>query len=127
MDVDEDDSDDVVELVMAWIADSALQYASQDDSSISSSIVLQRFHPPELSRLVWSIATVFSERGTTVWPTVAIKTLAYHALITAASNLAVFEAEDLVSMHSEHQHLFGFPVSYFCFLSTPGSDCLGLS
>jgi hypothetical protein len=108
MDDDEDDYDDVAELVMAWIADSALQYASQDGSSISSSVALQLFHPRELSRLVWSIATVFPERGTTGWPTVSIETLAYHALVTAASNLAVFETEDLVSMHSEHQHLFGF-------------------
>ena len=87
-----------VDLMAGWIAENALDYSELGESDSPSSMVLKRFHPPELSRLVWSLASVFSDRSAVECPSASsVDTLAYHALLTAATNLSVFGAEDLVS------------------------------
>jgi hypothetical protein len=84
-------------LLTKWIADYSIQ--SDLDGSDPESLVpvlLSRFHPPELSRLVWAVASTFSLSAYSKSSDSAAK-LAAAALLTAAQNLSIFGAEDLVS------------------------------
>jgi hypothetical protein len=81
------------DVVVGWIVDNALDYTSLAHSYRPSDIVLQRFHPHELGRLVWSIATALPDRRDV---SASIEALAHHSLTTAAAKLPVFGTEDLV-------------------------------
>jgi hypothetical protein len=94
--------------VNGWIAEGALARLEIDgrvleDHAILSAIrsVLQEFQPPELGRLMWSLACTVSnhmdpfdkkERD------VAVSQLAELALVAAGTNLSIFSTEDLVSL-----------------------------
>jgi hypothetical protein len=89
--------------VTSWIARTSLQKVLKSlqsgDSSPRSLNVLESFQPPELGRLVWSVASTmstYSEVPRQVKLNSEIMELARLSLEAAASNLSLFATEDLV-------------------------------
>lgn len=79
-----------------WISKSALScMEDEDDLDLSPETLLEHFQPPELSKLMWSIAS-FLDPALLVAPG-APKQLSILALRAAASSSGLFETEDLVS------------------------------
>jgi hypothetical protein len=75
-----------------WIAEHAFRRSENSD-------ILRVFHPPELGRVLWAIASTLSTHATV--PTEArrnrhVSLLARKALLSAANNLSIFSTEDLV-------------------------------
>ena len=63
--------------------------------------MLDSFQPPELSRMMWAVASTvraFTDKDDDYYP--AVDQLAINALLTTASNLSLFSAEDMVSSES---------------------------
>ena len=84
-----------------WVVRRALiasgGHHNQPDSS-QNIHVLDPFQPPELSRLLWAVASLvrtYSDIDHDRYP--EIQELAIGALVSAASNLSMFSPEDLVS------------------------------
>ena len=90
-----DSTGEPASIVLEWIVDNALDYAALAESPNPSDIVMQRFHPPELSRLVWSVSNGMLDRE--CLPD-SVAALVYHSLVAAESNLSDFRTEDLVSL-----------------------------
>jgi len=89
-------------MVTEWIAAETLRGAqnSLEAAQPSNCGILQRFQPPELSRLVWAAASSLSSRtanGEKSASTVGCE-LSRLVLTTASSNQPIFEIEDLVSI-----------------------------
>jgi hypothetical protein len=88
---------DVSDVVVKWIADRAIEITSGDEFFNDSPSLLIQFTPHELGRLVWSLSTILLDQGTVRWTSVSIVSLTYRALLIAASHLALFRSEDMVS------------------------------
>ena len=84
-------TEDLSALLMGWITDEVTQFTVG-----SADAILQRFHPPELSRLLWAVAEIYTTRlgGTRVAGT-DVSDLVSISLLAAANNLNVFGTEDL--------------------------------
>jgi hypothetical protein len=85
--------EDSAVVIGGWIAEEILR-AVREESKVSNP--LYRFHPPEFSRLLWSMATIFAARvdGTRLAGANADE-IGCLGIITAAKNLEVFGTEDL--------------------------------
>jgi len=87
---DDSTGSELAVLLVGWITDEILQ------SSEESEMVLQRFHPPEFSRLLWAVAEVYTTRlGGTRMAGSDASELVSVGLVTAAGNLDFFETEDM--------------------------------
>ena len=101
-------------VVTRWTAESALARLRIDghiledrDVALAVRSMLQEFQPPELGRLMWSLACTVSnyidpfeyrkERNA------AVSQLSMLALLTAGSNLSIFSTEDLVGLKMNTQ------------------------
>lgn len=85
-------SDELAVLVSGWVVDEVL-----GEQRSANSDLLRRFYPPEFSRLLWAIATVYGARvdGTRVAGTDAFD-LARIGMEAAVSDVEIFGTEDLV-------------------------------
>jgi hypothetical protein len=83
-------------IVMEWVSQKSLMGVSDRFNNLSSAAdhILQRFQPPELSRLLWAVGSTHSSAGENNSTDVAGK-LAVVGLLAAASDMAVFGTEDL--------------------------------
>jgi len=85
--------------LMLWIVRRALVASGGSDAALNSHNIhiLDPFQPPELSRLMWAVATgmrIFADESKVHFPDV--EDLAINALLAASSNLSLFSPEDLV-------------------------------
>jgi hypothetical protein len=84
--------------ITEWITQQALSLGIDGNSEHEASKLLQHLQPPEIGRLMWSIAlTTTILVDTSVNSSPEASRLAALCLRVAASNLAVFGTEDLVS------------------------------
>lgn len=112
-------------VVTQWIIDEILQPERGTETSATAMNLMQRFRPPETSRLLWSIAAFYTSRvdKTSVAWTGASE-LGHVGLMTAASHMDDFCPEDLVRGNGGNI----FVVRLFSqFLLRLGSNWVGLS
>jgi len=84
-------TDDFATLLIGWITDEVLQ-----DANGQIEHVIQRFHPPEFSRLLYAVAEIYTTRlGGTRMAGADVSDLVSVGLLAAARNLDVFGTEDL--------------------------------
>lgn len=84
-------TEDFATLLIGWIIDEVLQDATGQIES-----VVQRFYPPEFSRLLYAVAEVYTTRlGGTRMAGSDVSDLVSVGLLAAARDLDVFGAEDL--------------------------------
>ena len=114
--------------LLEWISESALACMEGAEATPQASdLLLFHFQPPELSRLLWSIAT-FLDPSLLVSQG-APKDLSALALRAAVANRSVFGTEDLVRKRVSEQTIFclkscSFIVLGSYFVGIPGSSSL---
>lgn len=84
------------ELVTRWLAYHALSYVSVGGITLDSERLLQCFRPPELSRLLSSIACVVEYSPDA--PDPSMERLATLSLLASTENSSIHEIEDLVRL-----------------------------
>ena len=98
--------------ITEWITQQALALGIDNKSEFEASKLLKHLQPPEIGRLMWSIASTTTILvDTTINSSPEASHLAALCLRVAASNLAVFGTEDLVSCIPNGSC---FPVSIPC-------------
>jgi hypothetical protein len=87
-------------IVMEWVLQMALLGLSDrfDDLNSAADHILQRFQPPELSRLLWAVGSIHSRRNDITWNELALDAagnVAVVGLLAASSDMSIFGTEDL--------------------------------
>lgn len=104
-------------MLTTWAAHSVLRriVRSPDENKFDHDEVLRAFQPPEISRIVWSVASTFDACGDFVTSKHRrdVGDLFQVALVVAGSHLSVFASEDLVCAIK----LCSLPIPMFEFVS----------
>jgi hypothetical protein len=87
-------------IVMEWVLKMALMGLSDrfDDLNSAADHILQRFQPPELSRLLWAVGSIHSRRDDITGGGSALNAagnVAVVGLLAASSDMSIFGTEDL--------------------------------
>lgn len=87
-------------IVMEWVLQIALVGLSDrsDDLNSAADRILQRFEPPELSRLLWAVGSIHSRRNDISGKGLAMDAAGNAAvvgLLAASSDMSIFGTEDL--------------------------------
>jgi hypothetical protein len=87
-------------IVMEWVSQMALMGLSDrfDDLNSAADHILQRFQPPELSRLLWALGAIHSRRKYITGEELALDAagnVAVVGLLAASSDMSIFGTEDL--------------------------------